>query len=100
MENLSLSAGVVVPLMVYMLVGFLIRITGVFSRENFKALNQMLFRVLIPLSLFNSIRGSEFSSMVCPEKARTRKKRPFHPRSGMFPRKYRPDRRRDRIRPL
>ena len=63
MENLSLSAGVVVPLMVYMLVGFLIRITGVFSRENFKALNQMLFRVLIPLSLFNSIRGSDFSSM-------------------------------------
>ena len=63
MANFALSSGVVVPLMIYMLVGFLIRTTGIFSRENFKALNQMLFRVLIPLSLFNSIRASDFSSV-------------------------------------
>ncbi len=63
MQAFTLSSGVVIPLMIYMLIGFFIRTAGIFSRENFKALNQMLFRILIPLSLFNSIRGSDFSSV-------------------------------------
>ena len=59
MESLRLAFSVVGPLLVYMVVGALIRSSGIFTRENFKALNQVLFRVLIPLSLFFSIYGAD-----------------------------------------
>ena len=67
MESLRLAFSVVGPLLVYMVVGALIRSSGIFTRENFKALNQVLFRVLIPLSLFFSICGSDLNEAADPK---------------------------------
>ena len=66
MESLLLAAGLVVPMMVYMLVGFFIRRSGIMSDTDFKKLNSMLFKIMIPLSIFFDLYRSDLQTAAQP----------------------------------
>lgn len=67
MYSLFLAVNVVIPLIVYMLVGAFIRKCNILSEEHFKKLNEMIFRILIPLTLFFDVYGSEFRTVFQPK---------------------------------
>ena len=52
MQNFMVAVEVVIPLIVYMSVGALIRKMNLFAEEQFKALNVVIFKIFIPLTLF------------------------------------------------
>lgn len=66
MDNFLLAVKVVLPLLIYMAVGFMTRRRGIFSAENFKALNRMTFRIFMPLTLFFNIYEAEMGETVRP----------------------------------
>ena len=66
MNGFYLACSAVIPLLVYMVIGVLIRTSGLFSRENFRALNRINFRVLIALSLFFSIYNADPGESIRP----------------------------------
>ena len=52
MNSFMLALSVVLPLVVYMTVGGLICRFSIFSKDNFKTLNGLIFKIFIPLTLF------------------------------------------------
>ncbi len=66
MQSFLLAAQVVVPLIVYMAVGILVKKAGIFSVKQFKDLNMLAFKVLIPISLFFSIYNVDLEKSVVP----------------------------------
>lgn len=64
MESITLAVSVVFALIVYMLVGGLIRRWGILSQENFKALNGMVFRIFIPLTLFFNVYQADLKESI------------------------------------
>ncbi len=66
MEDLLLAAKVVLPLFVYMAVGGFIRRKAIFSLENFKSLNHMVFYVFMPLTLFFNVYEADLGNVVKP----------------------------------
>ena len=60
MNNLMMSLEVVMPLIVYMAVGALIRKGGLLKEEQFKAMNNVIFKVFIPLALFTDIYNQAY----------------------------------------
>lgn len=67
MECFILAVSVVLPLFIYMLVGVLIKRCKIFSEDNFKAVNNMIFRVLIPLTLFFSVYKVNLKNAIQPK---------------------------------
>ena len=55
MNSMTLALSVVFPLIVYMVAGMLIRRIGILTRQHFKAINSMVFRIFIPLALFFNV---------------------------------------------
>lgn len=66
MEALLLAAKVVMPLFVYMTIGGWIRKVSIFSLENFKAQNRLVFRVFLPLTLFVNIYEADLGKTIRP----------------------------------
>lgn len=66
MESLLLAAGLVVPMTVYMLVGFFIRRAGILEDTDFKKLNSMIFKILIPLSVFFELYQCDLQTAAQP----------------------------------
>lgn len=66
MGSFMMAVTVVSPLLVYMVIGALIRKCGIFSVDNFKSLNVMIFRVFIPLALFRDIYMADLGESVRP----------------------------------
>lgn len=66
MESFMLAVSVVLPLVIYMAVGGIIKKTGIFSEGNFKALNVMIFRIFIPLTLFFNVYKADIGEAVRP----------------------------------
>ncbi len=66
MNSFQIAFQVVAPLLIYMVIGFLIRRAGICSVANFKALNQVLFRVFIPLSLFFNVYKADLGDVLQP----------------------------------
>ncbi len=64
MQGFNLAFGVVVPLIVYMGIGMLIRALGLFSEDSLKEMNTVIFKVFIPLSLFFDIYSADLGSVV------------------------------------
>ncbi len=62
-----MSVTVVIPLCIYMFVGFLIRRFGIFSADHFRALNKMLFQVFIPFALFSDIYQADVGESLKPK---------------------------------
>ena len=46
MYSFMLAAGVVLPLVIYMLIGWGVRRAGILTRDQMKAFNLLVFRVL------------------------------------------------------
>ncbi len=67
MGNFLLAVKVVLPLLIYMTVGLLVRRRGIFSTEQFRALNRMTFRIFMPLTLFFNIYEAELEEAVRPD---------------------------------
>lgn len=51
MSSFMLAVSVVMPMMIYMIVGGIIRKLQIISPYNFKEMNTMVFRIFIPLAL-------------------------------------------------
>ena len=66
MNSLFLACTVVMPLMVYMAVGGLVRTLGIVTEASFKEINEMAFKVLIPLTLFFDIYGADWKIAINP----------------------------------
>lgn len=67
MESFTLAVRVITPLLVYMVVGVLVRRFSIMNEESLKSLNSMIFRILIPLMLFCSIYKADIRSAVRPK---------------------------------
>ena len=63
MENLSLSFNVVAPLIVYMIVGALLRRAGVVSRESLSQLSSLLFYTAVPALCMDNLRSQDLSTV-------------------------------------
>lgn len=66
MDSFMLALFVVLPLVVYMAVGGLIQKFCIFSKENFKALNGLNFKVFIPLTLFVNVYRADLNASMKP----------------------------------
>ena len=63
MENLLYSINVTIPVFAMMVLGYALRRTNVINEEYVEGSNRLTFRVLLPVMLFNSMRGSDFRSV-------------------------------------
>lgn len=64
MNSFFLAVSVVLPLLIYMMVGMLIRRLGILTEEHLKAMNKMIFRIMIPLALFFNVYRADIRSAV------------------------------------
>lgn len=60
MDSLSYSLNVTVPVFAMMVLGYVLRRTGLITLEYIRCSNRLTFRVLLPVMLFNSMRSSNF----------------------------------------
>ena len=63
MENLILSFNVVAPLIVYMLVGVLLRKSGAVDERVMRGANNIIYYVTLPLMCYRAVAASDLSSM-------------------------------------
>ncbi len=66
MHSFFLAVSVVLPLLIYMMVGMLIRRQGILTEEHLKAMNKMIFRIMIPLTLFFNVYRADLKSAIRP----------------------------------
>ena len=64
MENLLLSFSVVAPLIVYMVIGALLRKTGVVDEPSLRKANNIVFYVTLPLMCYRAIAASDLGAML------------------------------------
>ncbi len=67
MSSFMLALSVVLPLVVYMTVGGLIQKFSIFSKENFKSLNGLIFKIFIPLTLFVNVYRADLGEALRPD---------------------------------
>ncbi len=63
MQNLLLSFNVVAPLMIYMLIGALLRKTNIASERLMRDANNIIYYVTLPLMCYRAIAVADLSSM-------------------------------------
>ncbi len=64
MENLLLSFNVVAPLIVYMLVGALLRKSGVMNEGAMRSANNIIFYATLPLMCYRAVAASDLAAML------------------------------------
>ncbi len=62
MENLILSAQVVLPLFLLMAAGYAARQLKLFDMQSHAVMNRLVFRLFLPMLLFKNIRGTSLES--------------------------------------
>ncbi len=62
MENLQISASVVLPMLIMMLVGYISRYTGIVSEDTLRKVNKLLFSVFLPFLVFRNVYTSDIRS--------------------------------------
>ncbi len=67
MESFNLALVTVVPMLVYMVVGGIIRRLNIFRQDQFRSLNTMIFKVFIPFSLFFNVYSLDLGSVIVPD---------------------------------
>lgn len=67
MENLIFSFNVILPLVIEIFIGFLLKIKGIIDTRTSKAMNKVVFKVLLPVMLFNNLYTSEIADVFNPE---------------------------------
>ena len=63
MENFLLSIHVVMPLVIYMAIGALLKKTGVVSQQSFRQLSQIVFYVAVPALCIENLRVLELGTV-------------------------------------
>lgn len=63
MENLILSFNVVAPLMIYMLIGVLLRKTGTVDERILRGANNIVYYVTLPLMCYRALAASDLEAM-------------------------------------
>ena len=63
MENLLLSFNVVAPLMIYMLIGVVLRKTGVVDERIMRGANNIVYYVTLPLMCYRAIAAADIDTM-------------------------------------
>ena len=63
MQNLLLSFNVVAPLMIYMLIGLLLRKTNIASERLMRDANNIIFYVTLPLMCYRAIASADIDAM-------------------------------------
>ena len=63
MENLLLSFNVVAPLMIYMLIGVVLRKTGVVDERIMRGANNIVYYVTLPLMCYRAIAAADIETM-------------------------------------
>lgn len=66
MEHFMMAVSVVLPMLIYMVVGKIIDKLGILKLEHFEAMNRMVFRIFIPLTLFFNVYDVDLKSSVNP----------------------------------
>ncbi len=66
MENLMLAISVVFPLFFMMSLGYYLKVVGIFNDDFLKQLNNLCFKVFLPVILFSNIYHSDFRSLFQP----------------------------------
>lgn len=66
MGSFMMAVTVVSPLLVYMAIGAFIRKCDIFTVDNFKKLNVMIFRIFIPLALFCDVYRADLGESIRP----------------------------------
>ena len=64
MENLLLSFNVVAPLIIYMLVGALLRKTGAMNEGAMRSANNIIYYVTLPLMCYRAVAASDLAAML------------------------------------
>ena len=64
MENLILAFNVVAPLMLLMLVGYFVRAVKLVDADTMLKMNRIVFKVFLPVMLFNNIINTDLSTSV------------------------------------
>ena len=62
MENLRISAGVVIPMLLLMLVGYTARRSGLATEDTLRKLNKLIFRIFLPVLLLRNVYTSDIHS--------------------------------------
>lgn len=63
MDSFRLALTVVFPLIVYMIIGGIIRRMNVLALTNFKAMNEVIFKIFIPLALFMNVYDAKIGEV-------------------------------------
>ena len=64
MNNIFLSASVVFPLFFMMVIGYLLKLIGIFNEPFLRQLNSLCFKVFLPILLFINMYKSDFSGII------------------------------------
>ncbi|MGN0403705.1 MAG: AEC family transporter [Bariatricus sp.] len=67
MKSFILAVSVVSPLLIYMLVGSLIKKMNWFSQDSFQSLNGVIFKIFLPLALFFDVYEADLNEAVKPQ---------------------------------
>ena len=62
MENLALAFNVVMPLFLMMALGYCIRLLKLGDEATFKKMNNIVFRVFLPILLFHNVISTDLST--------------------------------------
>lgn len=63
MENLLLSFNVVAPLMIYMIIGFVLRRTNTVTEKLMRDANNIIFYVTLPLMCYRAVAAADIATM-------------------------------------
>lgn len=66
MQNLILSANVVLPLFLMMALGYMLRQIHLFTQQSLKECNNLVFRVFLPIMLFMNVYQTDLSGVWNP----------------------------------
>lgn len=64
MNSFIISLNAILPIFIIMFLGVVLRKTGLLPESVAKSLNKLTFQLLLPMSLFKSIAGSDFRAAV------------------------------------
>ncbi len=63
MENIMFAANVVAPLLILMSLGYFAKQKGLLSKATVSQCNAIVFKIFLPVLLFNNLRGSTLSAL-------------------------------------
>lgn len=67
MENFLFSLNVILPLIIEMAIGFVLRMCNIIDGKTSKVMNRIVFKLFLPAMLFNNLYNAKLSSVFDPK---------------------------------